>query len=185
MNSEGTQIDFVRQSVVLNEPFTGADGASNDEDVICELEARSRMQSADNTLAFTSIFIQQEQSLLESADEALLFDLVVESPAGTELTGGFLADISDDRIRSNPEPSRVIYLDEDQETEEIGGQAYEDVIRINSVDRSPGSVDLDPDTGMELIKSVDIIDQVVIAREFGIVAFTRANGLEYVRVPLE
>lgn len=178
MNSEGAVMDFVRQTPLLNEPFLGTDGSSNDEDVNCELTARIRLQASDSALAITSIYLQQEQLLLDSEDEALLIDHVVEAPVGTELVGNYLADISVDRTRTTLDATRVVYLEEDQETEEIGGQSYEDVIRINAVDLTPGIAD-------ERGESIDQIKQIVIAREFGIVAFTDANDSEFVRVPLE
>ncbi|MFK7858412.1 MAG: hypothetical protein AB8B64_06320 [Granulosicoccus sp.] len=178
MSTDGTIMDFNRQAPVLNMPFIGSDGSSNDEDVICELSARIRLLATDNTLALTSIYEQQEQLLLESEDEALLINHLVEAPAGTELVGSFLADISDDRTRFNINPLLVIYLDADVDSEEIGGQSYEDVIRVNTFDPSPGSA-------VEPGKAIDHIKQIVVAREFGIVAFTDVDDREFVRVPIE
>lgn len=178
MSSAGTIMDFERQLPVLNEPFLGSDGSSNDEDVTCELTASIRLEATDDSLVITSVYVQQEQLLLNSADESLLIDHILEAPAGTELTGNYLADISIGVTRVTVDPTRVIYLEPDQETEEIGGQSYEDVIRINSIDVSPG---IDDESG----ESIDQIMQIVIAREFGVVAFTDAENREFVRVPLE
>ncbi|MFK7993356.1 MAG: hypothetical protein AB8B87_04405 [Granulosicoccus sp.] len=178
MRSDGTMMNFVRQKPVLNSPFLGTDGSSNDEDVVCGLTARVRLEASDGTLALTSIYTQQEQLLLDSADEALLIDHRVEAPAGTELVGSYLADISIERTRASTDPLRVIYLDAELEFEEIGGQSYEDVVRVNSVDLTPDSVE-------EPGESINHIAQIVIARQFGIVAFTDAEDREFVRVPQE
>ncbi|MFK8080785.1 MAG: hypothetical protein AB8B97_10920 [Granulosicoccus sp.] len=176
MSSDGVTLEFTRQAPVLNTPFTGSDGASNDEDVVCQLSASIRLLADDGSLALTSIYLQREQFRLESSDEALLVNHLVEAPAGVELNGDYLADISDDRVRSNPNPLRVIYLESDVETEEIGGQAYADVVRINAIDLDQGS---ETDPG----RSIDHIKQIVIAREFGIVAFTDDEDREFVRIP--
>jgi len=180
MTDDGITLDFIRQTPLLNTPFLGADGASNDEDVVCELTAQIRLQATDNSLAMTSIYEQQENSLLESEDESLFFDILVESPVGRELVGTYLADISIKAERVISDPVRVIYLVPDEESGEvapevIGGQSYEDVIRINSVDSSPGVED-------ERGEAIDIVQQIVIAREFGIVAFTDAADRVFVRV---
>ena len=61
-------------------------------------------------------------------------------------------------------------------TEEIGGQVYEDVVRINALEL----------TGTEEEEvSIDEIQQIVLAREFGVVAFTDSEGQEFARVPLQ
>jgi len=176
LNSEGASIDMVRQAVVVNMPFLGTDGASNDEDVQCNLTATVRWQASDNSLAITSIYTQEEKLLLPSEDEELLIDHQVEVPAGNVLLGGYRADISNDGSRNNFPSEQVTYLEDGVETEEIGGQAYEDVIRIDALALSV--VD-DIEQGL----AIDHVQQIVIAREFGLIAFTDADGQEFVRVP--
>lgn len=153
MNDEGISIDFTRSAVTFNEPFLGSDGSSNDEDVICQLNATIRYESNANNLAISSVYIQNERSLLESADEILAVDHVVEAPASNILEGSFLADISidsdavssadsteeeeeDDIIstRITFSASRILYLDSQADTEVVGGIAYQDVVRVNAPD---------------------------------------------------
>lgn len=183
MSSDGTTIDFVRQAVVLNTPFLGSDGSSNDEDVVCELSASVRYQATDSALAITSVYLQDEKLLLDSADEALYSDHLVEEPAGTELAGSYLADISVNLTRVNFDPDRVQYLEEDVTSEEIGGLSYEDVIRIGALDISAVTTVADPDvdTGLNASAVLGIV-QVVIARNAGLVAFSDSQDREFVRV---
>ena len=176
MNEEGTTIDFARQPVELNEPFLGADGASNDEDVLCQLTATVRLQATDNSLAIVSTYIQLEQLLLPAELETLLVNHTVEAPVGTELAGGFGADISINAERSVFDADRVIYLDPDVLAEDIGGQAYQDVIRINAIDLTPGSDSLEGE-------AIDVVQQIVMALSFGVIAFTDDEGREFVRIP--
>ena len=199
MSAEGIIRNFSQAPVVLNTPFRGTDGSSNDEDVICELTATIRLQATDNSLAIDVNYLQQERFLLEPTDESLFVDPLVEVPVGNELIGGFLADISVSAERIDVNPGQVIYLeaeesdDEDSDddeqstddaqgtedevlTEEIGGQVYEDVVRINALEL----------TGTEEEEvSIDEIQQIVLAREFGVVAFTDSEGQEFARVPLQ
>ena len=193
MSAEGIIRNFSQAPVVLNTPFRGTDGSSNDEDVICELTATIRLQATDNSLAIDVNYLQQERLLLEPTDESLFVDPLVEVPAGNELIGGFLADISVSAERTDVNPGQVIFLEpeesdeeedtEDEElaqdevlTEEIGGQVYEDVIRINALELTG------TDEGEV---SIDEIQQIVLAREFGVVAFTDSEGQEFARVPLQ
>ena len=193
MSAEGIIRNFSQAPVVLNTPFRGTDGSSNDEDVICELTATIRLQATDNSLAINVNYLQQERLLLEPTDESLFVDPLVEVPAGNELIGGFLADISVSVERTDVNPGQVIFLEpeesdeeediEDEElaqdevlTEEIGGQVYEDVIRINALELTG--------TDEEEV-SIDEIQQIVLAREFGVVAFTDSEGQEFARVPLQ
>lgn len=200
VSSDGTMANFERQAVVLNEAFLGADGASNDEDVICELTATVRLQSSDATLAIESIFIQRERLPLDSDDEALFIDHSIEVPSGTVLPDSFLADISVARTRINLAPSRIEYVvaeveepvegetetETDTETDPdalemvvIGGQTYEDVVRIGST-LAPADDDTTQGAG-----PISSIREVVVARNFGIVAFTDDQNREFVRVPTQ
>ena len=172
MNSAGQTIRFTREAVVLNEPFLGTDGASNDEDVVCNLQARVRLVAADNSLAITSVYTQPEALLLPSSDEPLVVNHVIEKPVGIELDATFSADISIDQTRLNIDPTRVIYLEEGQLTEEIGGQAYEDVVRINT--QTTASNEL---PAQALPSDAGDVAQIVIARQFGIVAFSLVDDL--------
>lgn len=176
MSEDGTTMNFNRQAALLNEPFLGTDGASNDEDVVCELTALVRLQAVDDSLVISSSYIQLEQLLLPGDAETLLVNHTLDAPAGTELTGGFAADISVNVDRTLFDAGRVIYLEEDVLTEEIGGFSYEDVIRINAVDLTPG---VDTAEG----ESVDVIEQIVMAQGFGVIAFTDDEGREFVRIP--
>ena len=199
MNDAGATINFTREPVVLNEPFLGTDGASNDEDVVCNLEARVRLLASDNTLAITSIFIQPEALLLDSDQEPLRVDHVIEAPVGATLDGDFPADISIGRPRFNLDATRVTYLEEEETedaseetdapetsdtqepeemtvlSEEIGGQSYDDVVRIDSAVPLPEPLQ----DGTLPIG----IRQIVLARDFGVVAFTDNNDSEIVRLP--
>ncbi len=179
VSSSGASIDFARQAVVFNEPFLGSDGASNDEDVVCELTATVRLQTADGSLAIDTIFIQRERFLLESSDESLFIEHSVEVPAGTVAPGSFLADISVSATRLNLAPTRIEYLEADVETVEIGGQSYADVVRISST-HSVQSESVEAVTG-----AISEIREIVIARNFGLVAFTDDLNREFVRVPIE
>lgn len=151
MNEEGISIDFTRSAVTFNEPFLGSDGSSNDEDVICQLNATIRYESNDSSLAISSVYIQNERSLLQSADEILAVDHVIEAPANDTLSGSFLADISVDSDAVSSEDSteedediintriifsagRVLYLDSQADTEVVGGISYQDVVRVNAPD---------------------------------------------------
>ena len=177
MNSTGIVMNFVRQPVVLNEPFEASDGSSNDEDVICQLTATVTLQATDNSLQLSARYLQQERFLLRSDQESLFIDFDLEAPIGTPLSGTFLADIStDEDIRIEDSSDRVEYLETQQSTEEIGGQSYVDVIRINAVGFD--SDELEPGT-----QAIEHVQQIVLAREFGVVAFTDADGSEFVRVP--
>ncbi len=149
MSEEGITVDFARSAVTFNEPFLGTDGSSNDEDVTCQLNATFRYESSDNGLAISSVYIQSERSLLESADEILAVDHVIEAPANDILDGSFLADISvdsdaissEDRDEDDDEvvntrfilsASRILYLDSQADMEVVGGVSYQDVVRINA-----------------------------------------------------
>lgn len=146
MNDEGTTIDFTRNAVTFNEPFVGSDGSSNDEDVVCQLSATIRYESNDNNLAISSVYVQSERTLLESADEILAADHVIEAPANEILNGSFLADISvdsdvietdDDSVFSTRiifSASRVMYLETEADFEVVGGISYQDVVRVNAPD---------------------------------------------------
>lgn len=175
MSDDGTTINFTRQAVVFNEPFLGADGASNDEDVICELTARVSLRADDESLAITSTYVQLEQLLLPSESESLIVRHTLETPVGSVLSGSFVADISVNAGRSLSNNGLVTYLEEDVLTEEIGGFAYEDVIRIDAFDFTP---DVDAPEG----ESIDVIQQIVMAQNFGVVAFTDNEGREFVRI---
>lgn len=175
MSGDGTTINFTRQAVVFNEPFLGTDGASNDEDVVCELSAQVSLRADDESLTFTSTYLQLEQLLLPSESESLIVRHTLEAPVGTVLSGSFVADISVNAGRSLSNNGLVIYLEDDVLTEEIGGFAYEDVIRINAIDLTP---DVEAPEG----ESIDVIQQIVMAQNFGIVAFTDDEGREFVRI---
>ena len=176
MSEDGSIINFARQPVVFNEPFLGADGASNDEDVLCELTATVRLQAVDNSIAIVSTYIQLEQLLVPDDLESLLVNHTVEAPVGTELAGGFGADISVANVRSIFDADRVIYLEPDVLTEELGGQSYVDVIRINAIDLTPGVDSVEAE-------SIDVVQQIVMAQNFGVIAFTDDEGQEFVRIP--
>ncbi len=196
MSEDGTTVNFDVMPVVLNEPFLGSDGSSNDEDVICDLTATVRLQSTDGTVAIDSLYIQRERLLLPSADESLFIDHSTEVPVGTVLPGNFLADISVALPRINFAPSRIVYLEADDTTEEtgsedtdtedtdtevlltqeIGGQTYEDVVRVDAANLITDQ----PDTETGAIRQ---ITQIAVARDFGIVAFTDDLEREFVRVP--
>lgn len=175
MSEDGTTTEFTRQPVVLNEPFLGSDGASNDEDVICELSAQVRLLATDNSMAITSTYIQLEKLLLPATNETLLVNHTLEAPVGTELTGSFGADISVNNERIIFDADSVIYLEEDILTEEVGGYSYEDVIRINAIDLTPGFDTLEGE-------SIDVIQQLVMAQNFGVIAYTDDEGREFVRI---
>ena len=177
MNEEGTMLSFSRQAVVLNEPFLGTDGASNDEDVVCQLTATITMQAADSSLQISALYLQQERTLLPVTDESLFIDFDLEAPVGTPLSGTFLADITtDEDIRVVNSSDRVTYLETQESTEVIGGQSYVDVVRINAIDSATDETEIGT-------QSIDFVQQIVIAREFGVVAFTDAEGMEFVFVP--
>lgn len=175
MSEDGSTIDFQREAVVLNEPFLGSDSASNDSDVTCQLRALVRLQSDNSDLVINVIYTQLEKSKLDSDEETLWVDHILEQPIGAELAGSYMADISIDIARVNFNPSLVEYLENPEDQEEIGGVSYTDVVKITGIDLSPGS----DDPGGE---SIDVIKRITIAREFGVVAFTDATDEQFVRV---
>jgi len=172
MSDMGTSIVFEREAVVINEPFLGSDTSSNDEDVICLLTATVRLQSSTDNLAIETTYFQLENSKLDSDEESLRVDHVVESPIDTPLDGGYLADISVSAARANINAGRVEYLESMEDQEEIGGVSYTDVVKITGLDTSPDTDD----------EAIDVIQRITMAREFGIVAFTDANDVQFVRV---
>ena len=176
ISEDGSTINFERQPVVLNEPFEAVDGSANDEDVVCELTASVRLQATDNSIAIISTYIQLEQLLLPVDLEPLLVSNTIEAPVGNLLAGDFPADVSVGIERTIFDADRVIFLEPGVLTEEIGGQSYEDVIRINAIDLTP---DVDTPEG----ESIDVIQQIVIAQQFGVVAFTDDEGREFVLIP--
>ena len=93
MSEDGSMISFQRDVPVLNEPFLGEDESANNEDVVCTLEASVRYTATDSSLTITSVFQQLERLLIESVDENLYIDHIVETPISTELAGNYLADI--------------------------------------------------------------------------------------------
>ena len=111
--------------------------------------------------------------MFDSDDETLLVNFEVEAPVGTELTGDYLADVTVGVTRLIVNPTRVVYLETEQSTEVIGGQSYVDVVRIDALEE----VSTD-----EQGASIDEIQQIVIAREFGVVAFTDGQGQEFARL---
>lgn len=175
MSDAGVTIDFERETVVINEPFLGSDSASNDSDVTCLLTANVRLRSDNERLAINAIYTQLEQSQLDSDEETLLIDLRLENPLGTELVGGYTADISIDIDRTILNISQVEYLESPEDQEEIGGVSYTDVVRITGADLSPGA---DDPRG----EAINLLTQIIIAREFGVVAFTDTDDVQFVRV---
>ena len=173
MSADGSIRDFTMQAVVFNDPFRGTDGSRNDEDVVCELTASFSMRASDDSLAITTNYLQQELLVFDSDDETLLVNFEVEAPVGTELTGDYLADVTVGVTRLIVNPTRVVYLETEQSTEVIGGQSYVDVVRIDALEE----VSTD-----EQGASIDEIQQIVIAREFGVVAFTDGQGQEFARL---
>lgn len=176
MSEDGTMIDFMRDAVVRNEPFLGSDGASNDEDVLCELTAEVRLESTDGSLAIVTTYEQLEFLLLPTEDESLLVDHRIEAPVGSELIGDFPADISITTTRIIFNSDRVTYLDEDVTSEVIGGQAYEDVVRIDAAEADP---EADPDINF----SIDQITQIIMGQEFGVVGFIDDDNQLFARIP--
>lgn len=192
MSEDGTMINFVRDAVVTNEPFLGTDGASNDEDVLCELTAQVRMEATDGSLAIVTTYEQLEFLLLPTEEESLLVDHRIEVPVATELAGDFPADISITTTRVIFDSERVTYLEDGVTSEEIGGQSYEDVVRIDASEADPETnldtnLDTNPETNPETNDSVDFainhITQIVMALEFGVVAFIDANDQLFARIP--
>lgn len=188
MSDDGTMINFVRDAVVTNEPFLGTDGASNDEDVLCELTAQVRMEATDGSMAIVTTYEQLEFLLLPAEDESLVVDHRIEVPVATELAGDFPADISITATRVIFDSERVTYLEDDVTSEEIGGQSYEDVVRIDASEADPeANPAADSEDNLEADNSVDFainhITQIVMAHEFGIVAFIDANDQLFARIP--
>lgn len=209
MNEEGTSINFTRSAVELNEPFLGSDGSSNDEDVICLLSASIRYVADDSSLAISSVYLQNERFLLESADEILAVNHVIEAPADTTLEGSYLADISVDSTRTILSSSRILYLETEDDTEVVGGIAYQDVVRVNApgflfvgqendegetetvvVDTRATETDENSDQTADngtvseaaVVVASDVVRQVVLGRQAGLIAFTDEDGNEFVRI---
>lgn len=210
-NPEGLSKVFNRQAIVLNEPFLKIDGSSNDEDVLCELTATVRMQATDNTLAITATYTQEEQFQLDEEDEILLLNHRVESLIDNELSelvGNYPVDISENRTRININPARIEYLEPEQITQ-FNGQAYDEAVRIYGVgrqapepetdtstdgvtepDNTPEANTDEPETGTDASTdpdaapaATDVIHQIVVAKGVGILAFTDAQGSQFVLVP--
>lgn len=166
MSDDGATIAFNRSAIVLNEPFRGSGTAESSSRVTCGLTATVDMAATDSSLAISTQYRQGERLNIASEDEELVVDYRIEAPVGSRLVGGYYADLSDDRVRDHASNRVVI-----EDIKVIGGQSYDDVISIDAVDL--GRED----------QSFNVVRQIVMARTFGVVAFTDDEGKTFVRIP--
>lgn len=171
-SADGQTVEFTSSRTILNEPYTGSGVSSKSSDVVCNLTATVEYDSDALGISLLQVYTQYETVQQEPENEVLAIVSSLKKPTGERLTGRFVAGLSGENHRSNPPREGIVsYID----SIEIGGQVYQDVVQIDAVDFNKDGLDI-PDA------SINVIKQLVYAKSVGLLSFTAASDISYVRV---